>query len=199
MRLWPIAAATALGGCTRFCTAENRQDRRLQHRVPDHRGDGRRIPEGAQAQVKITVGFSGHRRRLQEIRRGRDRHLQRLAAHQAGGGGQVQGSRHQLRRAAGRLGRPGRDHHPENTWAKKLTVEQLKKIWSPDQGKTTKWSDVDPTWPEEEIKLYGAGSDSGTFDYFTEVINGKEKEIRTRLHAPARTTTPRCNGVSRNK
>jgi phosphate transport system substrate-binding protein len=68
--------------------------------------------------------------------------------------------------------------HPENTWAKKMTVEQLKKIWHP-QTAARKWSDVDPSWPNEEIKLYSPGTDSGTFDYFTEAINGKEKVQRT--------------------
>ena len=66
----------------------------------------------------------------------------------------------------------------ENTWATKMTVAQLKKIWHPENP-AKKWSDVDPSWPAEEIKLYGAGADSGTFDYFTEAINGKEKLSRT--------------------
>jgi phosphate transport system substrate-binding protein len=68
-------------------------------------------------------------------------------------------------------------NHPENTWAKKLTVEQLRKIWHPDSA-AKKWSDVDPSWPNETIKLFGPGPDSGTFDYFTEAINGKEKLTR---------------------
>ena len=67
--------------------------------------------------------------------------------------------------------------HPENTWARKMSVEQLRKIWHPDSA-AKRWSDVDPSWPNEEIRLYGAGPDSGTFDYFTEVINGKEKVCR---------------------
>jgi len=67
--------------------------------------------------------------------------------------------------------------HPENTWARNMTVEQLHLIWKP--GSTVKkWSDVDSSWPNEEIKLFGAGTDSGTFDYFTEAINGKEKACR---------------------
>ena len=66
----------------------------------------------------------------------------------------------------------------ENTWAAKMTVAQLRKIWHPDSA-AKKWSDVDPSWPAEEIKLFGAGADSGTFDYFTEAINGKERVSRT--------------------
>jgi len=87
--------------------------------------------------------------------------------------------------------------HPENTWAKKLTVDQLKKIWHPDMA-AKKWSDVDPSWPKEEIKLFGAGSDSGTFDYFTEVINGKEKLIRPD-YTPTEDDNVTVNGVARNK
>lgn len=50
--------------------------------------------------------------------------------------------------------------HPENTWAKDLTVDQLKQIWIED-GTTKKWSDIDPSWPEEEIVFYSPGSDFG--------------------------------------
>ncbi|KOS68053.1 phosphate-binding protein [Lysinibacillus contaminans] len=59
--------------------------------------------------------------------------------------------------------------NPENDWAKDLTVEQLKQIWTED-GKVKKWSDLDPSWPAEEIIFYSPGTDSGTYDYFDEVI-----------------------------
>jgi phosphate transport system substrate-binding protein len=66
----------------------------------------------------------------------------------------------------------------ENTWAQCLTTAQLKKIW--DQGSTvSKWSDIDPAFPADPIKLFGPGADSGTFDYFTEAINGKAKQSRS--------------------
>jgi phosphate transport system substrate-binding protein len=66
----------------------------------------------------------------------------------------------------------------ENTWANCLTVEQLKKIWEP--GSTVKsWNQVDPSFPNEPLALFGPGADSGTFDYFTDEINGKEGESRT--------------------
>jgi phosphate transport system substrate-binding protein len=70
--------------------------------------------------------------------------------------------------------------HPKNTFLDKgITVEQLKKMWEPGaQGKITKWNQVDPSWPNADIKLFGAGSDSGTFDYFTEAIVGKAKASR---------------------
>lgn len=63
--------------------------------------------------------------------------------------------------------------NPENDWCDSLTVAQLKEIWRPDSA-VKNWSDLDPAWPEEEIKLYGPGTDSGTFDYFTMAINGEE-------------------------
>lgn len=67
--------------------------------------------------------------------------------------------------------------NPQNDWCDCLKVEQLKAIWAPG-SKVTKWSDVDPAWPKEPIKLYGPGTDSGTFDYFTEVIVGKTGRCR---------------------
>jgi len=69
--------------------------------------------------------------------------------------------------------------NPKNTFLKQMTVEELKKIWEPAaQGKITKWNQVNPIWPDVSIKLFGAGSDSGTFDYFTEAIVGKAKSSR---------------------
>ena len=67
--------------------------------------------------------------------------------------------------------------NPANDWAQCLTTDQLKAIW--DEGSTvTRWSDVDPSFPNEPITLFGPGADSGTFDYFTEAINGKAKQSR---------------------
>jgi phosphate transport system substrate-binding protein len=57
----------------------------------------------------------------------------------------------------------------ENDWVDKLTIEDLKKMWTED-GKVKKWSDINPEWPDEEIKFYSPGHDSGTFDYFDEVV-----------------------------
>jgi phosphate binding protein len=67
----------------------------------------------------------------------------------------------------------------ENTWAKCLTTEQLKKIWEPAaEGKIKSWKDVDPKFPDEALTLAGPGTDSGTFDYFTDEINGEEGASR---------------------
>ena len=69
--------------------------------------------------------------------------------------------------------------NPKNTWLKQVTVAELKKMWEPAaQGKVTRWNQVNPTWPDQPIKLFGAGADSGTFDYFTEAIVGKSKSSR---------------------
>jgi phosphate transport system substrate-binding protein len=68
--------------------------------------------------------------------------------------------------------------NPANDWVQCLSVEQLNMIWEPGSDVET-WADVDPAWPADEIVLYGAGTDSGTFDYFTEAINGESGAIRT--------------------
>lgn len=57
----------------------------------------------------------------------------------------------------------------DNDWVEDLTVEDLKKLWVED-GSTKKWSDINPEWPDEEVVFYAPGTDSGTFDYFNEVI-----------------------------
>ena len=62
--------------------------------------------------------------------------------------------------------------NPKNTWANDLTSAELKKIWAPNSTIKT-WKDVRPTWPDKEIKLYGPGTDSGTFDYFAEAMGTK--------------------------
>ncbi len=69
-----------------------------------------------------------------------------------------------------------------NDWATCLTVEQLKKIWEP-KSEVTSWKQVDSSFPDVALKLYGPGTDSGTFDYFTDVINGEEGASRTDFSA----------------
>jgi phosphate transport system substrate-binding protein len=66
----------------------------------------------------------------------------------------------------------------KNDWAECLTVDQLKEIWEPD-SKVDSWKDVDEAFPDEELSLAGPGTDSGTFDYFTEVIVGEEGASRS--------------------
>lgn len=69
--------------------------------------------------------------------------------------------------------------NPKNTFLKQITVAELKALWEPAaQGKITKWNQVNPAWPDAPIKLFGAGADSGTFEYFTEATVGKAKSSR---------------------
>ncbi|HZV99526.1 MAG TPA: PstS family phosphate ABC transporter substrate-binding protein [Methylophilaceae bacterium] len=69
--------------------------------------------------------------------------------------------------------------NPQNEFIKSLTVAELKTIWEPAaQAKIKTWKQVNPDWPDLELKLFGAGTDSGTFDYFTEAIIGKAKSSR---------------------
>ncbi|MFN3690577.1 MAG: phosphate ABC transporter substrate-binding protein PstS family protein [Fimbriimonadales bacterium] len=69
--------------------------------------------------------------------------------------------------------------NPQNTWCDYLTVEELRKIWEPAaQGKINNWAQVRAGFPNEPLVLFGAGTDSGTFDYFTAAIMGKEKASR---------------------
>jgi len=69
--------------------------------------------------------------------------------------------------------------NPKNTFIKQLTVAEMKKMWEPGaQGKVTRWNQVNPQWPDQPMKLFGPGADSGTFDYFTEAVVGKSKSSR---------------------
>ena len=67
--------------------------------------------------------------------------------------------------------------HPDNEFLDYLTVEELRKIWQPG-SMVNKWSDIRSEWPDRNIALYGPGTDSGTFDYFTEAVNGKSQVCR---------------------
>src|SRR5262245_41473722 len=69
--------------------------------------------------------------------------------------------------------------NPQNTWVKSLTIADLKKMWEPGaQGRVSKWKQVKGDWPDQNLMLFGPGADSGTFDYFTEAVNGRAKSSR---------------------
>jgi len=70
--------------------------------------------------------------------------------------------------------------HPQNNWAKNITLAELKKLWEPEaQGKITRWRQVRSSWPDRPLNLYGAGKQSGTFDYFTEATVGQVRASRS--------------------
>jgi len=69
--------------------------------------------------------------------------------------------------------------NPKNTWATTITVAELKTLWAPEaQGKIMRWNQIRASWPNRDIRLFGAGVDSGTYDYFTEATVGKEGASR---------------------
>ncbi len=67
--------------------------------------------------------------------------------------------------------------HPTNDWVDYLTIDELRRIWAPERS-VIRWSDVRPAWPSREIHLYGPGPASGTFDYFTDVLEGERGRSR---------------------
>jgi phosphate transport system substrate-binding protein len=88
--------------------------------------------------------------------------------------------------------------NPKNNFAGTLTVEQLKRMWEPAaQGKITNWNQIDGKFPNIKMSLFGAGTDSGTFDYFTEAVMGKSKSSRGDFTA-SEDDNVLVQGVSRN-
>ncbi len=85
----------------------------------------------------------------------------------------------------------------DNDWADCLTTDQLKAIWEP-KSKVSSWKDVDPSFPDEKLDLFGPGTDSGTFDYFTDAINGEEGASRTD-YSPSEDDNVIVQGVSGSK
>jgi phosphate transport system substrate-binding protein len=89
--------------------------------------------------------------------------------------------------------------NPQNHWCDELTVDQLKMIWRKEsQDVVNAWSDVKPDWPQDELKLYGPGTDSGTYDYFNEVINGEPKNSR-QDYSPDENDNALVTGVAGDK
>ena len=87
----------------------------------------------------------------------------------------------------------------DNDWAKCLTVAQLKTMWSPEsEGKIKNWNQIDKSFPDVPLTLFGAGTDSGTFDYFTDAINGEEGASRTD-YSPSEDDNVTIQGVKGDK
>ena len=88
--------------------------------------------------------------------------------------------------------------HKDNP-LKEISIEDLKKMWEPGaQGKVMKWNDANPAFPDAPLQLFGAGADSGTFDYFTEAVTGKSKSSRGDFTA-SEDDNVIVQGVSRSK
>jgi phosphate transport system substrate-binding protein len=88
--------------------------------------------------------------------------------------------------------------HKDNP-LKEIAIEDLKKMWEPSaQGKVMKWNDANPAFPDAPLQLFGAGADSGTFDYFTEAVTGKSKSSRGDFTA-SEDDNVIVQGVSRSK
>lgn len=87
--------------------------------------------------------------------------------------------------------------HPDNDWCDSLTVEQLKQLYSLDSS-IKKWKDLNEAWPDEEIKLFGPGADSGTFDSFNEQVLGKDAKVRTG-YTQSEEDNVLVNGVKQDK
>jgi len=89
--------------------------------------------------------------------------------------------------------------NPQNTWAKTLTIAELRKMWEPGaQGRITNWKQIRSGFPDQKLMLFGPGADSGTFDYFTEAVNGKAKASRGDFTASEDDNTL-VQGVENNK
>jgi phosphate transport system substrate-binding protein len=86
----------------------------------------------------------------------------------------------------------------ENDWATEMTVDELAQIWGPDAGADQTWADVNSDWPDETIERFGAAETSGTFDYFTEVINGEEG-AHTQAYEPTEDDRSIVQGVQGNQ
>ena len=85
----------------------------------------------------------------------------------------------------------------KNDWVKSLTVDELKKIWELRLISVKNWKQVNPAYPDKPLALFGPGTASGTFDYFTEAINGKAKSSRTD-YTPSEDDNVLVQGVSSN-
>ena len=87
--------------------------------------------------------------------------------------------------------------NPENDWADCLTTAELKKIWEP-RSKVNNWNQVKSSFPDEKMELFGAGTDSGTFEYFNEAING-DKAATRKDYSPSEDDNVTVQGVAGGK
>ena len=183
MRLWPIAAVTALAAATLVSPAY------AQQKIVKIDGSSTVFPiteavaeefqKAKKQQIKVTVGISGTGGGFKKFCRGEtdiSDASRPISAKEMKDCADAGIKYVELPVAFDALTVV---INPKNTWIKELKVEELKKMWEPAaQGKITHWNQINPAWPNAPLKLFGPGADSGTFDYFTDAINGKEKSSR---------------------
>jgi phosphate transport system substrate-binding protein len=179
MRLWPIAAAAVLAAAPVYAQQKIVKIDGSSTVFPVTEAVAEDFQQAKKQQVKVTVGISG-----------------------TGGGFKKfcrtetdisNASRPILKAEMADCAKAGVEYielpvafdaltvvvNPKNTFIKQLTVAEMKKMWEPAaQGKVTRWNQVNPSWPDAPMKLFGPGADSGTFDYFTEAVVGKSKSSR---------------------
>ena len=179
MRLWPLAAAAALAATPVFAQQKIVKIDGSSTVFPITEAVAEEFQKAKKQQVKVTVGISGTGGGFKKFCRGET--------------DISDASRPILKKEMEDCKAAGIEYfelpvafdaltvviNPKNTFIKQLTIAEMKKMWEPAaQGKITRWNQVNPSWPDAPLKLFGAGADSGTFDYFTEAVVGKSKSSR---------------------
>jgi phosphate transport system substrate-binding protein len=179
MRLWPIAAAAALAATSVFAQQKIVKIDGSSTVFPITEAVAEEFQKAKKQQVKVTVGISGTGGGFKKFCRGEtdvSDASRPISAKEMKDCAEAGIKYVELPVAFDALTVV---INPKNTWIKELKVEELKKMWEPAaQGKVTHWNQINPAWPNAPLKLFGPGADSGTFDYFTDAINGKEKASR---------------------
>jgi phosphate transport system substrate-binding protein len=179
MRLWPIAAAAALAAAPVYAQQKIVKIDGSSTVFPITEAVAEEFQKAKKQQIKVTVGISGTGGGFKKFCRGEtdisdaSRPISAKEMKECADAGikyvELPVAFDALTVVI----------NPKNTWIKEFKVEELKKMWEPAaQGKITHWNQINPAWPNAPIKLFGPGADSGTFDYFTDAINGKEKASR---------------------
>jgi phosphate transport system substrate-binding protein len=179
MRLWPLAAATALAAAPVFAQQKIVKIDGSSTVFPVTEAIAEDFQKAKKQQIKVTVGISGTGGGFKKFCRAET--------------DISNASRPILKAEMADCAKAGVEYielpvafdaltvviNPKNTFIKQLTIAEMKKMWEPAaQGKVTRWNQVNPSWPDAPLKLFGPGADSGTFDYFTEAVVGKSKSSR---------------------
>ena len=179
MRLWPFAAATALAAAPVFAQQKIVKIDGSSTVFPVTEAIAEDFQKAKKQQIKVTVGISGTGGGFKKFCRAET--------------DISNASRPILKAEMADCAKAGVEYielpvafdaltvviNPKNSFIKQLTIAEMKKMWEPAaQGKVTRWNQVNPSWPDAPLKLFGPGADSGTFDYFTEAVVGKSKSSR---------------------